>query len=299
MSTNTTPSGADAPGHQDTKFKVGMERGPLDKYVARQAWFAALSAASAAGPADEREAFEQWFRREFRSTLYCESRWEAWQARAALSADAVDERAAFERCYQADFNDPGAADERRHFVAGFRAALAAATAAPQPAAQQGDSLLKEVVPWLHAAYDRPPQTPEIKALLSRVDAALAAQAQEAAPPEKLAKRLIGEVAQADALATSVCRSVAELPDRDSPDGWPEAMLVTADELHLIVREAVIEAQEAAPAAQGEPSAEQALRKILEAIRRYLPPDGPSARDTITEIIALVDPWPLGDPKGPK
>ena len=38
----------------------------------------------------------------------------------------------------------------------------------------------------------------------------------------------------DDIAVRVCRSVAELPDRDSPKGWPEAMLVTHEELHAIV-----------------------------------------------------------------
>lgn len=36
------------------------------------------------------------------------------------------------------------------------------------------------------------------------------------------------------IATSICRTVAEIPDRSSPDDWPEAMLVTADELNTIV-----------------------------------------------------------------
>lgn len=34
----------------------------------------------------------------------------------------------------------------------------------------------------------------------------------------------------------VVRRVAELPDRSSPEDWPEAMLVTADELARIVNE---------------------------------------------------------------
>lgn len=33
---------------------------------------------------------------------------------------------------------------------------------------------------------------------------------------------------------SVIRCVAELPDRNSPEDWPEAMLVTADELRMIL-----------------------------------------------------------------
>ncbi len=39
---------------------------------------------------------------------------------------------------------------------------------------------------------------------------------------------------ADETATAVVRRVAGLGDRNSPDDWPEAMLVTGKELHLIV-----------------------------------------------------------------
>ncbi len=60
--------------------------------------------------------------------------------------------------------------------------------------------------------------------------------------DALAQRLIGEVIEADAIATAVCQGVAELPDRNSPEDWPEAMLVTDEELHMIVREAVFDAQ---------------------------------------------------------
>ena len=38
---------------------------------------------------------------------------------------------------------------------------------------------------------------------------------------------------------------------------------------------------------------QALRNVLAAVQRYMPPDGPDAEDTLSEIIAIVDPWPLG------
>src|SRR5476651_63387 len=34
------------------------------------------------------------------------------------------------------------------------------------------SVLQEAAKWLHAAYDRPPQTPECIAMLARVDSAL-------------------------------------------------------------------------------------------------------------------------------
>ena len=40
------------------------------------------------------------------------------------------------------------------------------------------------------------------------------------------------------IAALVCREVGELPDRTSPEGWPEAMLVTHDELHAIVVQAL-------------------------------------------------------------
>lgn len=51
------------------------------------------------------------------------------------------------------------------------------------------------------------------------------------------------------IAAEVCRTVAELPDRNSPEDWPEAMLVTADELRSIVMAALsTNAGEAAPAA---------------------------------------------------
>lgn len=73
----------------------------------------------------------------------------------------------------------------------------------------------------------------------------APQAVQDAEPETreaLAKRLITDVQVANTIATSACQRVAELPDRASPTNWPEAMLVTGDELHMIVREAVIEAQ---------------------------------------------------------
>lgn len=64
---------------------------------------------------------------------------------------------------------------------------------------------------------------------------------------------------ADALATQetreqviadrVVQEVAELPDRTSPEDWPEAMLVTADELRCIVAAAL---RPAAPAPKDTP-----------------------------------------------
>lgn len=48
----------------------------------------------------------------------------------------------------------------------------------------------------------------------------------------------GQSADAERVADAVCLAVAELPDRTSPDDWPDAMLVTADELRQIVRAAL-------------------------------------------------------------
>jgi hypothetical protein len=44
---------------------------------------------------------------------------------------------------------------------------------------------------------------------------------------------------------AVIQAIAELPDRTSPNDWPEAMLVTADELRAILAARVTPPQEAA------------------------------------------------------
>lgn len=38
------------------------------------------------------------------------------------------------------------------------------------------------------------------------------------------------------LIERIVKRIAELPDRSSPDDWPEAMLVTAEELDFILRD---------------------------------------------------------------
>ena len=45
------------------------------------------------------------------------------------------------------------------------------------------------------------------------------------------------------VADEVVQAVAELPDRSSPEDWPEAMLVTSQELRDIVEQAVASALE--------------------------------------------------------
>lgn len=43
-------------------------------------------------------------------------------------------------------------------------------------------------------------------------------------------------------------------------------------------------------------AEDALLKVLAVVQRYLPPDGPTAHDAMSDITAIVDPWPVTAPK---
>jgi hypothetical protein len=45
--------------------------------------------------------------------------------------------------------------------------------------------------------------------------------------------------EAKKIAESVVREVCELSDRSSPDDWPEAMLVTGEELHAIVVQVLV------------------------------------------------------------
>ncbi|MCD2166852.1 adenine nucleotide alpha hydrolase family protein [Comamonas koreensis] len=53
-----------------------------------------------------------------------------------------------------------------------------------------------------------------------------------------------------AIAAAVCQRVAELDDRSSPADWPEAMLVTAEELQAILLE---ELAAALPVPQAKPA----------------------------------------------
>lgn len=51
--------------------------------------------------------------------------------------------------------------------------------------------------------------------------------------------------QSPDVASLVIRDVAELPNRTSPEDWPEAMLVTAEELENILRARLSAAREGA------------------------------------------------------
>jgi hypothetical protein len=63
----------------------------------------------------------------------------------------------------------------------------------------------------------------------------------AATLRSAARRLRRSAQPVEALLDDIVRQVAELPDRSSPEDWPEAMLVTSDELRSILT-AILTAQ---------------------------------------------------------
>ncbi len=66
------------------------------------------------------------------------------------------------------------------------------------------------------------------------------------------KRMPVPALDANAIAANVCQRVAELPDRNSPEDWPEAMLVTGRELIDVVTCEITQALETAPHAPAAP-----------------------------------------------
>lgn len=67
-------------------------------------------------------------------------------------------------------------DEARKIVAQIREVVREKPTAMNASQVTDSGAIAEAAKWLHAAYDRPPQTPECKAMLARIDAALALQA---------------------------------------------------------------------------------------------------------------------------
>lgn len=66
------------------------------------------------------------------------------------------------------------------------------------------------------------------------------------------ERMPAPALNAKDIAANVCRRVAELPDRNSPEDWPEAMLVTGQELIDVVMCEITQAMETAPHALAVP-----------------------------------------------
>ena len=68
----------------------------------------------------------------------------------------------------------------------------------------------------------------------------------------------------DRIADIICLNVAELPDRTSPEDWPEAMLVTQAELQGIVTDALSDLL-----ADREQAAQEIQRLQVEGIRKLI------------------------------
>lgn len=76
----------------------------------------------------------------------------------------------------------------------------------------------------------------------RASAVPATDARAEPTPQRIPDHLTGlDAIQLDRLAERIVLEVAEIPDRNSPEDWPEAMLVTCDELRGIVLSALSDA----------------------------------------------------------
>ena len=88
-----------------------------------------------------------------------------------------------------------------------------------------------LLPYRHAPKDMLPELrDEFHATIDQLQAM--AEARQGGGEPVVRGRL--EDVSPGQVAHRICRDVAELPDRSSPADWPEAMLVTSDELHQIV-----------------------------------------------------------------
>jgi len=75
------------------------------------------------------------------------------------------------------------------------------------------------------------------------------------------------------IVADICMSVAELPDRTSPEDRPDMMLVTHDELQQIVTDALA----ATPTSPRDPYQPVITSEMVDAVRRdALPPASPRA-----------------------
>jgi hypothetical protein len=109
--------------------------------------------------------------------------------------------------------------------------------------------LAEAAKWLHAAYDRPPQTPEAKAMLARIDAALTTGVSPSVPAE------VGE-AVADLDAAKRLRLICKLLGLESaiPDDDASLMGCLFPVLGMIRRNVEERLTPAEPKAQAQPPA---------------------------------------------
>jgi hypothetical protein len=73
------------------------------------------------------------------------------------------------------------------------------------------------------------------------------------------------------IADLIVRDVCELPDRTSPDDWPEALLVTSEELHTLIVEQFAEAfSTPSPDTGAVAPSREALLELADKIERQVP-----------------------------
>jgi hypothetical protein len=138
------------------------------------------------------------------------------------------------------------------------AAPAPAEARLEPAGDRVEAACRELHEW----WDNP-NVPDSVRVQPRRDVSRALAAADAlTPPPAVPDEVLR-----DAIGL-ILRDVAELPDRTSPDDWPEAMLITAGELGIIV-DKHIRSLLAAPAQPAEDGTKVAARFVLRGLREAL------------------------------
>lgn len=78
---------------------------------------------------------------------------------------------------------------------------------------------------------------------------------------------------------------------DKSGGYMRFQHAPFDEMHMLVHSTM----QVYTAADLEQVRQEAARQAMElaVVCKYLPPDGIDAKEALSRIIAIVDPWPLG------
>jgi hypothetical protein len=110
-----------------------------------------------------------------------QGRWNFWAASRDALASHTGEAEPVRECGNSECGWKGTTNRMLGSIGPLCPDCGETTEAAATPAAPGEGLLKEASQWLHAAYDRPPLTPECKDMLARVDAALSHPAPVAAP----------------------------------------------------------------------------------------------------------------------
>ncbi len=89
---------------------------------------------------------------------------------------------------------------------------------------------------------------------------------------------ITQAARDAATIAEIIRDVCELPDRTSPDDWPEVMLVTPEELTIILERHLAQA--------GRPVDREAIARIIEPWQEPIGPDALAKADAIAALPTI-------------